>query len=103
MTSFALVFLGWLLFGILLLVATLIAFVLKSLGRKVTRDDVLILFTKAIGATLFGLLSGLMGAAVTSHFLPKVEWLGYIAAIAVGLAAAALTWKFGKAQITRRW
>ncbi|MBC5764571.1 hypothetical protein [Ramlibacter albus] len=89
---------GWLLFAILFVLAALIAFALRATGRRVTRDDVLIVFTKSIGATLMALACGFV-AAMVFDFWQWPAWLATIVAALVAMAAAALTWKFGKAQI----
>lgn len=91
--------LAWILFGILFVIATLIAFTLRRLGRTVTREDILLLFTKSIGAVIFGSFCGLIAAVVADHYVPSAAWPSYLAAIVMGMGAAVLTWKFGKARI----
>lgn len=92
-------FLGWLLFGILFALATITAFTPKRLGRGVTREDVLLLFTKSIGAAVFGLVCGFVAGMAADHYLQQVSWLTVLSAIVVGGGAAAVSWKHGKARI----
>ena len=97
LASFAL--LGWLLFGMLFVLAVIIAFTLRRLGRDVSRDDVLLIFTKSIGATVFGLVCGFVAGIVVDHYFPDLAWFAYLVAIVVGTSSAALTWKYGQARI----
>lgn len=91
--------LPWILFGVLFVIATLVALGMRASGRKVSRDDVLLLLTKSIGSLLMALFAALIGVAVLDRYAELPPWLTTGLATLLAMTAAALTWKLGRARI----